>query len=181
MSIAVSAVIKPSRLLRVALSVYAAASAGAAMALVLGPPGRFHSPWLLAGACLLASLVAARAARAATTTHGIDISGLGEIRLTVQHSIDATPDPREALRLLPGSTVWPGLLLLLLAAPAPAGPTAGGPRQWGLLQGGPRQGAVTVLVILPDSVPPEQFRNIAVSINVIARRDNKFFRKNKIL
>lgn len=161
MSIAVSAVIKPSRLLRMALSVYAAASAGAAVALALAPGGRFHLPWLLAGACLLAALVAARAALGNETTRGIDISGLGEIRLTVQQSIGTKYEARELVRLVPGSTVWPQLLLLLLREP--------------------ERGAVTVLAILPDSVAPEQFRNIAVSINAIARRDNKFFRKNKIL
>ena len=161
MSIAVSTVIKPSRLLRVALSVYAAASAGAALALVSGHVGRFHFPYLLAFACLLAALVAVRAVVAVKTTRWIDISGLGEIRLTVQHSIGTRPATRELVRLMPGSTVWPNLLLLLLHAP--------------------EGGAVTVLPILPDSVAPDQFRKIAVSINAIARRDNKFFRKNKIL
>ncbi len=159
MSIAVSAVIKPSRLLRVALSLYAGASAGAALALVLGPADRFHHPWPLAFACLAVALLAARTAGGAGTTRQIDISGLGEIRLTVQHGIDA--GARAALSLLPGSTVWPGLLLLCLRDPA--------------------SGAVTVLLILPDSVAHGQFRKIAVSINAIARRDNKFFRKNKIL
>lgn len=161
MSIAVSAVIHPSRLLRAALFAYAAASAGAAMALSAARAAPFHLPWLLAGACLLAALAALRAGRAAETTRRIDISGLGEIRLTVQHSIGTRQAARELLRLLPGSTVWPQLMLLLLRDPD--------------------SGAVTVLAILPDSVTPDQFRHIAVSINAIARRDNKFFRKNKIL
>lgn len=159
MSIAVSAVIKPSRLLRVALSAYAVASAGAAMALALGPPERFHHPLPLALACLAVALLAARAAASAPTMRRIDISGLGEIRLTVQHGIDA--GARAPLTLLPGSTIWPGLLLLSLRDPASP--------------------AVTVLAILPDSVAHGQFRKIAVSVNAIARRDNKFFRKNKIL
>jgi len=165
MSIAVSTVIKPSRLLRVALAVFAAASAGAAMALLSGQFGRFHVPYLLAGACLTGSLVAWRAGAALTTTRRIDISGLGEIRLTVQHSIGTTPGlapaAPELMRLVPGSTLWPGLLLLTLQ--------------------GEEHGARTVLTILPDSVRPDQFRRIAVSINAIARRDHKFFRNNKIL
>jgi toxin CptA len=161
MSIAVSAVIRPSRLLRFALSAYAAASAGAATLLVFGHAGRFHLPWLLALACTLAALAAVRAAASGETTRRIDISGLGEIRLTVQHSIGTRRSARELVRLLPGSTVWPQLLLLVLREPD--------------------SGKVTVLAILPDSVPPGQFRNIAVSVNAIARRDNKFFRKNKIL
>ena len=159
MSIAVSAVIKPSRLLRVALAAYAAAGAGAAMALAFGLGGHFHVPLVLAGACAAVALVAGRAAVAAATTRGIDISGLGEIRLTVQHSIGSQQGA--LVRLLPGSTVWPQLLLLLLKDAD--------------------SGAVSALAILPDSVAPGQFRKIAVSINAIARRDNKFFRKNKIL
>lgn len=173
MSIAVSTVIKPSRLLRVALVVFATASAGAAMALLSGQFGRFHVPDVLAGACLLGSLVAWRAGAGLTTTRRIDISGLGEIRLTVQHSIGTTPGfirgtPTPAtpvapalVRLVAGSTVWPGLLLLTLQ--------------------GDEQGERTVLIILPDSVAPDEFRRIAVAINAIARRDNKFFRNNKIL
>ena len=161
MSIAVSAVIKPSHLLRVALAVYAAASAGAAMALAFGLGGRFHFPWLLAGACAAVALVAGRAAVAVATTRVIDISGLGEIRLTVQHSIGIGQGAHELVRLLPGSTVWPQVLLLLLKCDD--------------------SGAVTMLAILPDSVAPGQFRKIAVSINAIARRDNKFFKNNKIL
>jgi len=161
MSIAVSAVIKPSRLLRVALAAYAAAGAGAAVALTFGLGGRFHVPLVLAGACAAVALVAGRAAVAAATTRGIDISGLGEIRLTVQHSIGNQQGAHALVRLLPGSTVWPQLLLLLLKDAD--------------------SGAVSALAILPDSVAPGQFRKIAVSINAIARRDNKFFRKNKIL
>ena len=161
MSIAVSTVIKPSRLLRVALAAFAAASAGAAMALLSGQFGRFHVPHLLAAACLMGSLVAWRAGARLTTTRRIDISGLGEIRLTVQHSIGNKQCAHELVHLLQGSTVWPQVLLLLLKCA--------------------ESGAVTVLAILPDSVAPGQFRKIAVSINTIARRDNKFFKKNKIL
>ena len=159
MSLAVSAVVKPSRLLRGALSVYAMASVGVAVALAWGGPDGFYLPWLLAAACLLSALVAWRAAALARTTRRIDISGLGEIRLTVQQSMgDAAP--RTLVQLMPGSTIWPGLLLLLLKDDG--------------------SGGVTVLTILPDSVPREQFRKIGVSIRAIARRDNKFSEKNKI-
>ena len=158
MSLAVSAVVHSSRLLRGALSVLAMANAGAAVALALGHV-RFDFPLLLAAACLLAALAAARAAASAATMRRIDISGLGEIRLTVQQSMgDAAP--RDLVQLLPGSTVWPNLLLLLL-------------RDAG-------HGGTTVLPILPDSVSREQFRKIAASIRAIARRDNKFLEKNRI-
>ncbi|MBC7683883.1 MAG: flagellar hook-length control protein [Bdellovibrionales bacterium] len=131
------------------------------MALAFELGGRFHFPLLLAGACAAVAVVAGRAAMDVETTRGIDISGLGQIRLTVQHSMGTRQGARDLVRLLPGSTVWPHLLLLLLKDAD--------------------SGALTMLTILPDSVAPEQFRKIAVSISTIARRDNKFFRKNKIL
>jgi toxin CptA len=158
MSIAVSADIKPSRLLRGALAVYATASAGAAVALA-SSSASVYLPSLVAAACLLAALAAGRAAAVSGTTRRIDISGLGEIRLTVQQSMGEAA-PREPVQLLPGSTVWPILLMLLLRDPG--------------------NGALTVLTILPDSVSHEQFRKLAVCIRAIAGRDNKFLDKNKI-
>jgi hypothetical protein len=159
MSIAVSAVVKPSRLLRMALSGYALACACAAVLLLFGDPGRFHFPALLGAACLLAALAAGRAAARRATTRLIDISGLGEIRLTVQQSMGVAA-PRKPVLLWPGSTLWPRVLLLLLRDAD--------------------NGALTVLPILPDSLSHEQFRKIGVALRAIARRDNQFLKKNKI-
>lgn len=148
-------------MLRVALFVFGLAGSGAAMALVAGQPARFHFPQLLAIVCLVAAGAAwFRAARPGNPRR-IDISGLGEIRLSVQQSLGADGTRDDGLLLLPGSTVWPSLLILLLR------------------DGG--SGAGSVAVVLPDSVPPGQFRKIAVSIIWIARRDNKFSENNKIL
>jgi toxin CptA len=158
MSLAVSAVVVSSRLLRGALAAYALASAAMAAALALGG-ARFQFSWWLAAACVLSAAVAGRAAVRGLTTHQIDISGLGEIRLTVPQSMGAA-GPRVLMTLLPGSTLWPGLLLLRLR------------------DGG--SGAVTVLPVLPDSVAPAQFRMLGVALRAIARRDNKFSEKNKI-
>ena len=164
MSIAVSAVIEPSRLLRVALAAYAVLGIGAAIVLFSGHGDRFHHARALGCACLVGAAGAWRARGAATARH-IDISGLGEIGLTVQHGIGSGSGNRVSaprlVRLMPGSTVWPQLLLLGLRDADSA--------------------ATTVLIILPDCVPPGQFRKLAVAINTIARRDNKFFNKNKIL
>ena len=149
MSIAVSAVVQPSRLLRGALAVLAMASAGAA-ALLAGGVASVHFPSLLAAACLLAALAAWQAAARPGTAHQIDISGVGEIRLTVQQSMgDAAP--AGLLQLQPGSTIWPHVLLLLLRDAD--------------------NGRLTILTILPDSVSPEQFRKIAVSVRAIAGQD----------
>jgi len=158
MSIAVSAVVTPSRLLRLALFAYAAACCGAAAAL-LRASERFHFPWWLAGLCVLAAAVAVRATVPAATTRRIDISGLGQLRVTVQQSMGGTA-PRALMQLLPGSTVWPNALLLLL-------------RDAG-------SGQTSVLMILPDSLPPEQFRKLGVSLRAIARRDKEFSGKHKI-
>jgi len=149
MSITVSAVVKPSRLLRGMLCALAVASAAAAV-LLAGGAASVHVPWLLAAACLLAALAAWRAAARPGTARQIDISGVGEIRLTVQQSMgDAAPG--DLMQLLPGSTIWPHVLLLLLRDAS--------------------NGVLTVLTILPDSVSAEQFRKIAVSVRAIARQD----------
>jgi hypothetical protein len=60
--------------------------------------------------------------------------------------------PGELMQLLPGSTIWPHCLLLLLRHA--------------------ESGARTSLAILPDSMPRDSFRNISVAIRAIARRDN---------
>jgi len=153
MSIAVCAVIRPSRLLRRIVSAYALACAGAALALAwrAAQAGTWHFPAACAALCALAAGAAWGAAPA--TTRRIDISGPGTIRLLVQHSMGGP-----VLALLPMCTVWPWLIVLRL-------------REAG-------QG-VTVLLILPDSVPPEQFRNIAVAVRTIAGRDQQF-KKYKI-
>lgn len=161
MSIAVTAVIKPSRLLRLALAGYAAASVAAAVLVAAVQPARFHAPAALAAACAAVALVASRAAVQAPNARRIDISGPGEIRLSVQQSLGVAAAQNAPMQLLPGSTVWPSLLILLLR--------------------NTENGAVTVVAILPDSVNAGQFRKIAVSIRAIAGRDNKFSGKNKIL
>ena len=165
MSIALCAVIHHSRLLRLALAVFGAAAATVAVAVALAQPARFHAPALLALACGgAAALLAWRCAVETGNARRIDISGLGEIRISVKQSLGTATgqgELGEPLLLLPGSTLWPSLLILLLRDPA--------------------TGAVTVVTILPDSVETEQFRKIAVSVRSIARRDNKFSEKNKIL
>ncbi|WP_205313797.1 hypothetical protein, partial [Rheinheimera maricola] len=80
MSIAVSAVVKPSRLLRGTLAV--AAAIHLAMACVpLAAPGAFRAPWLIAACCLAAAAGAAGALVSAGNKRRIDISGLGEMRV----------------------------------------------------------------------------------------------------
>ncbi len=160
MPLALCAVIAPSRLLRWALALHATAGAAAAIVLLSGYGGSFYGPHAIAAACALAALLAGRAAALPPTARQLDISGLGELRLTVQQSLGSAPAQARIVQLAPGSTLWPALLVLHLHG---AGPGA------------------TVLLIVPGCVAPGQFRKIAVSIRAIARRDNKFVEKNKIL
>jgi toxin CptA len=72
----------------------------------------------------------------------IDISGSGQIRLTVYQQTGAAT-------LLPGCTVWSGLMLLHLAE-------QGGRRRW--------------LAVLPDSAPPDARRRLAVAVQALAEK-----------
>ncbi len=161
MSIALSVTLRASRRLRVTLAAYGAACAGAAVALATWQAALYCYPYLMAAACLAAALAAWHCAMETENARQIDISGPGEIRVSVQQSLRATRPRSDALALLPGSTVWPSLLIVLLRDSA--------------------NGTRTSLVILPDSVAAGQFRKLAVAIKSIAGRDNKFSENNKIL
>lgn len=163
MSIAVSAVVRPSRLWRAALVSFAVANLAAGLVVACSVPASFMLPGLLAGGCLLAGCAGTGALAGSGKTRRIDISGLGEVRLTVQRNGGAAASRSMLVRVMPGSTVWPHLMLLLLRH-----------QQDG--------GAVTVLAVLPDSVTPEQFRALAVALRATGRRDDKLFgSKHKIL
>jgi toxin CptA len=150
MSIAASAIIVPSRMLRRALLCYGLANLGAGAALGTGLAQPFWLPWAGAGCCLLAGAFVLRSLGPRRKVRRLDISGLGQLRLTVQQGIGAS-DARVALvRLLPGSTVWPGLMLLRLCG---------------------EDGVVCALVLLPDCVEPGQFRRLSVAIRDIASRE----------
>ncbi|MES2129656.1 MAG: protein YgfX [Pseudomonadota bacterium] len=140
MSIAVCAVIAPSRRLRALLLAFALAHGLVALALAAGALGRFHAAPGIAIACLLAGCALLRAALRAEKPRRFDISGRGELRLTVQQT--SVP-----MQLAPGSTLWPQLLVLVLGSGA---------------------GAVDVLLVLPDSVARGQFRTLAVALRAMA-------------
>ena len=150
MSIAVSAVIVPSRLLRRVLLCYGLANLGAGAALGAGFAPPFALPWLGAAACLLAGAGVLRCLGRLPNVRRIDISGVGQVRLTVQQGIGTRDAPPPVpMRLLPGSTVWPGLLLLDLRGD---------------------DGARCALALLPDSVEAGQFRRLSVALRDIASR-----------
>ena len=150
MSIAVSAVIVPSRSLRRVLLCYALANLGAGAALGAQLTASIALPWLGAAACMLAGAAVLRALARLPNVRRIDISGLGQLRLTVQQGIgaDAAPAPVPML-LLPGSTVWPGLMLLGLRG---------------------QDGRCCALALLPDNVEAGQFRRLSVALRDVASR-----------
>jgi toxin CptA len=149
MSIAVSAVIVPSRVLRWAMLCYGVAAVGAGVGLALGAVNLTASQAAVAGLCVLAGAAVLCSPAPGRNVRRIDISGLGQLRLTVQQGVGQAGAHVGVMQLLPRSTAWPGLLLLRL-------------------RGG--EGQFCTLVLLPDSVEKGQFRRLAVAIRDIASR-----------
>jgi len=158
MSIAVSVIVGPSRIHRLLLFGCALAQAGAALAVGLLAPARFPGvPWL---ALVLAGTAAVlvRAAARPPKTHRIDISGTGDLRLTVQQDVGLDGGPSAIsgtaaaaqVLLLPGSVAWPVLAVLHVAVP-PAG-------------------VPQVIPVWRDSVDPHAWRGLMVALGVIGRR-----------
>jgi len=158
MSIAVSAVIRPSRQLRWLHALLCV--------LVLAAAGAFRQP---VPQCVMVGAVFASACRR-RGVNGVrlDISGVGGIRLAVYqsnarnaacneverasaHARDG-PEPTAAgreVRLMPGSTLWPALLLLRLRS---------------------ADGTVFWLPVLPDTVAPDVLRRVALAMRAIAAK-----------
>jgi hypothetical protein len=126
MSIAASVVLRPSLCLRVLQAGLCASVLGAGLLL--------WQPWLL--------LAAALAWPRKVNPCRIDVSGRGQVRLTVYQQTSP-------VTLLPGCTVWPGLMLLHLRQ-------QGGRRRW--------------LVVLPDSASPAARRRLAVALLALAEK-----------
>ncbi len=176
MSIAVSAVVGPSRVLRALLAAYGLANLAAGLAVGCAMPGRFKLARLSAVFFCIAGAALLRCRRAVTKTRRLDISGVGQLRLTVQQDIrtgSATAGVAAAgavredagaegvpVVLLAGSTVWPRLMLLRLRH---------------------EDGAVTLLPVLPDSVAPGVFRSLAVAASATGGRNKPLQEQHKIL
>lgn len=158
MSIAVSAVVRPSRLLlalTAAMCLLVFGIGALVVAAQPGEPGQFARLFLAAFCMMLAAVAALRAA-ALTKTHHIDISGHGQIRLaeykgTTAQAKRASEGEGSFVRLAPGTTLWPGMLLLHLKAD------------------GQRR---IVLPVLPDSVGADQFRSLALACRWIAAHNH---------
>ena len=163
MSIAVSAIVRPSRIHRIVLGGAGLALFAAALAVGLTASARFHASLLQAAILAGAGAVLMHAGLASAKTHRIDISGTGEMVLTVQQGlrmhVAVAADDAVEVALLPGSVAWPPLMLLRLEGP--------GARNH-------------VLPVWRDSVEPGAWRALAVAVLATGRRGSKGVEREKI-
>jgi hypothetical protein len=163
MSIAVSAVVRPSRWLLAAVAVICLCilAVGAAVGFEMVGELPFSSRAIIAGICGGIAVLGFFRAVCTRKTFRIDISGVGQIRLVEDNdaAISSTtgqgPDQRgsgEVVQLMADSTIWPTLLLLRL-------------------KGQDRQ--ITQLVILPDCIAADGFRALSVACRWIAAHNNR--------
>jgi toxin CptA len=157
MPIAMSAIVRPSRVHRfvtigAGLSLFAAACAVGLFAPLHFQANLFQAV-LLAGAGALLMHAGSRRAK----THQIDISGTGDVVLTVQQGlrkpgVASTPengDSAAGVALMPGSVVWPFLMLLRFQDDT---------------------ARMHVLPLWRDSLGPADWRLLVVAVLAIGRR-----------
>ena len=181
MNCAVSVIVRPSRCLFWLCAGFGGALVVTAMVVGFGTPERFAFGRLGAVAPLIGAVALARPFSRVPhlfgafpqthskallhgfgTAHRLDISGLGQLRLTVQQEMGAVApagaappadpsgplDEGVAATLLPGATVWPVCMLLRLRTAA---------------------GKTVALALLPDSVSPGEFRALSVAVRSLAQ------------
>jgi len=154
MSIAVSADIKPSRLLLIlmAAAAFIVAFIGIALDFLLVGQLSFIFRIALAATCIFVAILAFWLMLHNRKAVWLHISGTGQIRLVEHHVAARAKLSAQVMRgglaqLLAGSTVWPNLLLLRLRL---------------------ENGRVRTIVVLPDSVSKETFRALQVACRWVA-------------
>lgn len=152
MSIALTVVIAPSRCLRCLLAGFGASLLAAACAVGFAASPAFAAAPCVAAALLFAAACVLHAALRPAMVHRIDISGPGQLRLTVQQGMRQNKCEGMPARLAAGSTLWPRMLMLCLE------------RLEGEGVGPARTSARTSVAVLPDSLPPEAFRALVVAL-----------------
>ncbi|HEU4851979.1 MAG TPA: hypothetical protein VFT37_07475 [Telluria sp.] len=157
MSIAVTVHIGTSPTVRAALAGFALLNAALACGMATNWLGPFHLHTLLLLVHAGAALAFAVCAVQRPTPRRIDISGPGQITVTVQQELQEAP--ATPVRLLPGCTFLPGLMVLELAD---------------------ETGARTVLAVLPDAITGGQFRRFAAALRSIAARGEICVERSKI-
>ena len=167
MSIAVSAVVQPSRLLFVLTASMSVVVALVGILIVTGQVG--DSPifirLIVASACIFMACWAYNRSAANRKSLHIDISGIGQIRLAEHNELAAvlaggakqSPVFGEVLQLQAASTLWPFLLLLRLPS---------------------KDQKVKKLLIFPDCVGGHNFSALYVACRWIATQKNSDQYKN---
>jgi toxin CptA len=150
MSIAVSAIVGPSRIHRCLLAGAGLSLFVAAFAVGVSAFARFHFALLQALFLAAAGAALMHAGSGRAKTHRFDISGTGVVVRTVQQGLRERS--AAAVTLLPGSVVWPPLMLLRLGVSGTGG-------------------RVQVLPVWRDSVAPGAWRSLAVAVLALGRRD----------
>ena len=162
MTIAVSAVVRPSRILLSLTLGMCAGSASIGTLFALQPVASMAplARVALATACVMAGLIVACQILRCRCAQRIEISGNGQIRVSTP---DASPSTSSELSdrfvgaarlydLLPTSTLWSHLMILNLRA---------------------ANGTRTTLLILPDSMTQTSFRALSVACHWIAAHNNR--------
>jgi toxin CptA len=160
MSIAVSAVVQPSRLLSLMIGGLVVVSLASGVVIGIGEATELSitaSFFLCIFSPFLVFVGFCHGIRQRKPIH-IDISGAGQLRVAevffescAKQKRPQVKDNGETVRLLKTSTIWPHLLLLLLQT---------------------ESGKISVLPILPDSVSPDTFRALSVACRWIAQHEN---------
>ena len=146
MSIAVSLVLRPAFGMRCCMALWCGGACVAAVALA---GGAYALGWPGAAVSVAAALFLATCLCQDRTAYQLDISGVGQLRLAVyQGGGSAAGPPADLVRLMPGSTLWPGFLLLRFR-------TSDG---------------VLALPVWRGSVSGDGFRALAVACRAIAAR-----------
>lgn len=162
MSIAVSAVVQPSRSLAILLLGIGSGSFLTACLIGIGYVGHFPYPWRQVVSLPL--FVIPVWAISCTIWHKkslhIDISENGQIKVEEDKALAAQPrqdcllqvrDDSKMVRLMPSSTLWPHLLLLRLQA---------------------QDRQVMNILILPDCMSADSFRALSVACRWIAAHND---------
>lgn len=154
MSIAVSVVVHPSRLLLVAVGSLCIGIALSVFLIATGHIGEFSliTRLLIAGSCTFAAFSGFYWASRARKTFRIDISDIGQIRLeeytgSGKFSSQAEGANSNVFNLMPDSTIWPHLLLLRLRG---------------------EDDQIKELPILRDCVDDNDFRKLSIAFRWVA-------------